>query len=159
MDYLIRKILNSLEAGIPKERIAYYFDGKPTQLTDEILERGVICVSVPSAEVESITTGVTEQETFDVEIVVAKIIKNNYYKEGQQEAGQAVIRRIIEGSNDNGVLLTDTVRHIVRSNLKTWGVMQPSYSVDYDTQEFVNNSTFSATVTVQVIDTQVQQIN
>jgi hypothetical protein len=154
MNYLINKILEDLESNLNKKDVQYYIFGRPYHLPASELEKGVIMVEPISTSVQAVTTGITDEETKEVQIILAKVVKDDFYKNSSKETGSAYLTRIFENKDTSNQLQTDTIRYIVRNNLRQWGLLQPQITINYSGQVFEEapEGTVTGIMTISTID-------
>jgi hypothetical protein len=153
MNYVINKMLEDLEAGLPKKDVQYYIFGRPYQLAEAELEKGVLMIEPVSTTVQSVTTGITDEENKEIKIFLAKIVKDRFYANAQKETGSAYLARIFENKDASNQLQADTVRYIVRENLRQWGLLQPTISIDYTVSfEQAPEGTVAGAMTISTLD-------
>lgn len=136
MNYLTNKILTSLKDTLPKEKVGYFFIGKPkTGLSKDSLNSGCVLIVPQTTETEPATTGVQYRLTKNVDIILAKNVTDNNYRNAQLETGIDYLTNVFEGKNEDGSLRIDTILYTVLSNLRLWGMQQSNVSITYDTNE------------------------
>lgn len=159
MYHIITKMLKDLEAGLPNQHVRYFIFGMPEEenISDAELTAGVICIRPVSTDVESRTTGITDEDTHTLEIILAKNTKTLFYKNNQTETGDQFLLRLMDNRDINGQLQTDTIRYIIRHNLRQYGVNQPDIRIAYNDNRIPLQAIATATMTVRQID-HVQQL-
>jgi hypothetical protein len=136
VDNLIRLILKNFEEKIDKKDIGYYFFGRPQIISKDVAQRGVICVKPISTSIQSISTGLIDRDTYTIQVIVAKNVQPEFYKNAQEESGDQFMTRVIEGRKSCGNLNERCVRYVIREHLKKWGILQPNLTIQYDTNAF-----------------------
>ena len=155
---MIDKILNSLEAEIDSKDVQYFLFGKPYALGNDHLNRGVIMVKPSNTAVQSVTTGINDEYTLAIEIILAFNVKRDFNRNDQKEQGDLFAIMTMEGRDEHGFLLPKTIAYIVRKNLRQWGLLQPNITVDYDTGEVEQEGSYTAKMTITGIEHISQQI-
>lgn len=155
MNYLINKMLRSFEDNLDKKDIQYYYFGKPWSLPKGVLDKGVLIVHPIETNVSAVTSGITDQETMSVRIIVAKNVQDEFINNAQRETGVGYLSRVFENKSDTNQLQANTVRYVIRNNFRTWGIMQEvDLNFEYDTNELDNIAEGAVTggVNLTVID-------
>jgi len=159
MENTINKIIEYLRAGLDKTDVAYFHVGNPYDLSEAELLRGCITVTPVSETVEAVTTGVTDQEVKTIEITIAKVLKNDFYGNAKKESGIQYLLRVIEARGTNNELKTNTIRYILRNNLRNLGLLQSGFNIVYDTNAISNLGAASASITFAIMDHNHQILN
>lgn len=149
MNYIIDLILQDLENKIDKQDIQYYFAGFPeTNISKDLYLKGVICVRPVKTNTVAVTTGITDESLNIIEIIVAKSMQTKVYTDAQQETGEYFLARVMDGRRADGSLLSNTVRYVVRNNLKKYGSRQPEIEIVYNDKKVDIQAVVTATMTV-----------
>lgn len=148
MTGLINKLKNDLENAINKQDVRYFYFGMPKNLSKEQLMYGVIMINPVSQTVNAVTTGITEQEENSIEVILAKQVQSEVYRNAQSETGQSYLARVMCGTDDNLNLLSATVRQVVRNHMKNYGSMQPVIDITFDDNRIELEGVVTATMTV-----------
>lgn len=150
------KLKQLLEAGLSTKDVQYFNIGKPYSIADQVLDKGIIYIEPISTDIESLTTGITDGDDSSVKIVLAKSVKDEFVKNAQKESATAYLARVMDGKNASGQVLTNTIRYIVRTNMRQLGITQSGINITYDSQEIENApaGTVTATLTVSQQDHQ-----
>lgn len=161
MNYLINKMLLDLEAGLKGKDIQYFYFGVPYSLSEKALDEGVLMIRPVSTDIDSAATGLRDKETKRVRIIVAKSMKADVYKNAQKETGDKFMTRIFENKDESNQLQSNTIRYIVRTNFKRWGILQEEMNIQYNTNEIdgVPMGVAIAGADLTVIDHYVQPIS
>lgn len=159
MNQLITNMLRDLENGISKSDVQYYYFGKPLEPGKDVLNGGAIMVMPVSTETRAVTTGITDEDLFTVQIMLAKNLQAEFYRNAQKESGAEFLTRVMEGRDSNGVLQTNTIKHIVRSNFRQWGLKQEEVGIEYDTNDVSLEGAATAVMTVTQLDHTSQSVN
>lgn len=149
MNEIINAIIEDLGNVIAKKDIQYYFFGKPSNISNDMLLKGVVMIEPVGTSVESVTTGITDEDTNELTIWVVKQLRglpNN----AQIETGAQFMVRLIENKT-NGNLETNTIRYVIRRNLRQYGLMQAGFSVEYDVDEVDNDGAVTAKINLSVL--------
>jgi hypothetical protein len=117
-------------------------------LPETVLLNGVIGVVPRTTEINPATTGVNDEDSINIDIILAKIIKNEFYRNAQKVSGDEYLARVMDGRNEDGSIKTDTIRYITRNNMRRYGTRQGSFSIEYNTEEFENYALVSATLSL-----------
>ena len=131
MEYIIDLILQKLEEGISKADVKNYLFGIPSEMGDNLSNSGAICVGPMATDITPETTGVRDRDDNDIEIVVVKNFKTMQYRDAESEGAMRFLTRIIDGRNADGSRKTDSIVYILRNNMRTFGIRQPSISINY----------------------------
>lgn len=158
MNDLINAILTDLRNGISNENVQHFYYGKITQLSDDLLLKGVLMVSPVSTSIRAVTTGLTDEETNELEIVLVKSIRAEFYKNAQQEAAAAYLIRVMDKRNADKSLQTNSVRYIVRNRMRSYGINQVEMVIDYNTEDSNYMGAATATMKISQVDHQTQPI-
>jgi len=152
MDLLIRKVLTTLENNLEKKDVRYYIYGKPFALSDSIAEKGAILVQPLSTNIEPISTGLRDEETFNLSIILVKQLKNRFNRNAQIESGAEFLTEVMEGRQNDSALKSTSIRDVVRKSFNEWGIRQESVSITYDSEEYPRAlGVVTATMAVSVI--------
>lgn len=156
MTYIIQKIKEILEAGLDKKDVGYFYTGKPYSLPKAVLDRGAIYINGVSQDIESITTGIGDRTTNIIQITLCKSMQNDNYKNAQKETGNAYLTRVMDGRGESGDVLTNTIRYIIRTNMRNLGITQSAVSIEYGESNDIDSSeaTVFATMTLSQEDHQ-----
>jgi hypothetical protein len=160
MTYLLNRIKEILEAGLDKKDVQYYNIGKPFAIADAVLAGVIIYLEPVSTDVVSITTGIGDMSDNTIKIVLAKTVKDQFVKNAQKESGQAYLTRVMDGRDGSGNVLANTIRYLIRTNMRNLGITQGAVNIAYDTQEIENGpeGLVTATLTVSQRDDQFYSI-
>lgn len=158
MNNIIGKILDDLEDSINKNDVKYFYFGKPYAVDNNILNAGALFVTPVRTDVESVTTGLKDHASNEIEIVLAKNVKPSFYKDAQKDAGHSFLTRVMEGTDESGALLTNTVRYIIRNKMRDYGILQDSMSIEYDDRKFEYDGCVTATMRITQVVEQSQPI-
>jgi len=156
MNYIISKILDDLEDSLDKNEVKYFYFGKPYSVDNVVLNAGAIFVSPITTEVDSVTTGLKDHATHEIEIIVAKNVKTSFYKNAQKDAGHSFLTRVMEGTDASGSLLTNTIRYIMRNKMRDYGILQGSMLIEYDDRRFEYEGCVTATMRITQVAEQLQ---
>lgn len=161
MNRLLEQIKTDLEANVSKKDVQYYLIGMPVSISKQTLDAGVVVVEPRSTSVSSVTTGVREQETHIVDIVLLKNVQDRSEFDNQRESGKAYVTRVMDARNANGSLKVGSIREVVRRNMRTWGIMQGDLEIQYSESDNENIplGTVIATITLPQVDIVTQNIN
>ena len=107
-------------------------------------------------DIESITTGIGDKTTNIIQITLCKSMQNDNYKNAQKETGNAYLTRVMDGRGESGDVLTNTIRYIIRTNMRNLGITQSAVSIEYGESNDIDSSeaTVFATMTVSQEDHQ-----
>lgn len=152
MEATINKVIQYLEAGLDKKDVAYFHVGVPYDLSEAELLRGCITVAPVNESVISVTTGITDEETKTIAVTLAKVMKNDFYANAKKESGVQYLMRVIESREEQNVLKTNTIRYILRNNMRNLGLLQSGFDIAYDTNAVPNLGAATATITFTVTD-------
>jgi len=159
MNYVINQILKDLENELNSRDVQYFFFGKPeTEVSKDVFNKGAVFVSPLNTGIVAVTTGITDEETHSIEIILAKNMQTKVYKNAQQETGVSFLTKVMDGRDENNNVLTDTIRYIVRRHLREYGIRQPAVSIEYDTEQFKAEGVVTATMTMTQEEHYAQQI-
>lgn len=159
MNYIIDKILEDLEEGLNKRDVQYFLFGMPeTEISKIVFNKGVIMIKPISSDIVAVTTGITDEETHSIEIILAKNMQTKVYRNASQETGEHFLVKVMDGRDSNNDLLTDTIRYIIRRNLKDYGIRQPAISIAYDDGRVELEGIVTATMTITQEEHYSQQI-
>lgn len=152
MKKLLKTILTDLEniENIKKD-IGYFYLGIPDRVDNKVLDSGMLCLRPDLNTSVPITTGIKEQNDIDLKIIVAKQMKNKNYRNAQ-ETGDEFMMRVIEDTDENNSLKTNTIKYTLRQNIRNYGKKQNDMSITYDSQEFTNAGVITATINLSVVD-------
>lgn len=148
MTGLIKKLKTDLENGISKQDVQYYYLGIPDDLAKDQLLKGVIAINAKQQSVNAVTTGITELENNEIEVILLKSMQTQVYKNAQIETGQWFTTRVMCGTDDSMNLLTNTIRYIVRKFMKSYGSRQPQIQIVIDDKRVNVEGCVTATLTV-----------
>lgn len=158
MNDLIEDILKNLEDVIDKKDVVYFDYGKQRLLSKTKLKHGAIMISPVSTGIRPVTTGVTDEDSYSIEIILAKNLQDKYYVNAQKETAAKFLVRLMEGRDASKILKTDTIRYVVRTNFKNTGLLQSDISIEYDSGDVDNNGAATATMTLTQIDHTTQPV-
>ena len=136
MDFVINKILDKLKEDMEKKDITHFFFGKPDEIDEVTATAGMIYINPITTEINSLTTGMQDQDTFNLEIGIIKKTTKDMYKNPKKESVMSFLVRIMEGRDPQNVLKTNTIRYIVRNQMRQFGSRQDTISIEYDTKEY-----------------------
>lgn len=159
MNHFIDLILRDLENGLDKQDVQYFHFGKPYEMPKELVINGAIAVEPVSTDISPVTTGITDEDLYTVRIILLKNTQGEVYKNAQKETGAQFLTRVMEGRDSAGTLQTNTIRHIVRSNFRQWGLLQPEVGIEYDTNDSNVEGVASAVMTLQQLSHTSQSVN
>lgn len=138
MNVLLETIKTDLEAALKGKDIQYFIIGNPENITEmtakEVINKGALFVYPEKTSIGSVTTGLQEQESHSLHFVLVKNIQEGFYTNAQKESGFMYLARILDGRNADRSLKTNTVRYVVRNNMRRWGIKQGELDIDYDTK-------------------------
>lgn len=154
MNHIINKMLTDLEAGIDKKDLQYFYFGfdKSSVPGEDILIKGAVFVNPIGTDVTAITTGLRDKETNSIEIIVAKQTKMFNYSNAQSETGLAFSCRVIDGRDASGNLLPNTIRYIIRNNLRCYGILQPVIEIKYDVNRITTRACITSAIKISGVD-------
>lgn len=159
MNYIIDLMLQHLENGLKGRDIQYFFFGIPeTEVSKEVFNKGAIFINPVDSSIEAVTTGITDEETHTIEIVLAKNMQTKVYQNAQQETGVKFLNRVMDGRDSANNLSTNTIRYIIRNNIRAYGIRQPTISIKYDDGRFKAEGVVTATLTITQEEHYSQQI-
>lgn len=158
MECLVDNIISKLKQDLDPKDVQYFYFGRVWELPESELLAGVITVTPIGSVISPITTGIDDSADLTIEIVVAKTVKNDFYKHAGKESGIRFLTRVIEGSDDCSNLKSNTVRYILRKYQREWGILQPSVSITYDTNAYNNLGVATATISLNMQRHYSQQI-
>jgi len=150
MTFLMNKLKEILEAGLDKKDVQYINLGKPYSVSKQVLDRGFLCIQPVATDVESVTTGITDEDVHSVKIILAKNVQDEIVKDSQKESGTMYLARVMDGRDASGNVLTNSIRTLIRRNMRNLGITQDSISIDYDTDELDNVAEGTVTATLML---------
>lgn len=159
MDYLINKIIEKLEDGLDRKEIRHVFFGKPSNLNDQTVREGVVCVVPDTSTYTRIATGGLDNEEHSIRIILLKAIQTEYNRDSGTDLLSPWLVRQMDGRNAQNELVDTTIRNIIRSNFRIFGQHQEDVIIEYDTDEFSKSNWVTATMTVPQITFKVQNTN
>lgn len=153
MDNLIENILTKLEDGLNKKDVQHFLYGVGLEtIPKSMANQGVIVVNPISTDIEPVTTGVTDEESYSLEIILVKNTQTEFYQNSQKEGSIKYLVRIMEGRDAGKGLSTNTVRYIIRTNFRNFGLLQNNISIEYDTDDVNGLGLVTATMTLTQVD-------
>jgi hypothetical protein len=160
MNRYLEVIKESLEANIDKADIQYFYIGKPFSLGKAQLDRGVCIVQPIDTDIESVTTGIRDQETHTVRIIIAKQSQEFFVKNAEKHSAAQFLTRVCDGRKQDKTPEEHSVRYVIRNNYRCWSIMQPNIRIEYGTNELENvaQGIIEATITVTLTDIHTQQL-
>jgi hypothetical protein len=135
MNYIVNQIKTAIEAGLGN-KIGYYYIGRPQILPKEVAMRGYISISPLSDETTLVQTQ-TDQGIYRVEIEVGRDVRNEWNQMPQKVGTTKWLMEIVQNTDTNGSLQTNTIKYILRNNLVQIGkthIMSITYE-DMEVQE------------------------
>ena len=156
MNYIINKIITALKNGLDKNDVQYFYFGHSYALAADALNKGVIEVIPLTSDIESATTGTMDQNTNTIKIVLIKSFKTDAYINAQRETSADYLTRVVDGREADGSLKTNSIRYIVRSNMRNFGTVQRGMSIEYltDDSDYQGAATATITITQEELNTQ-----
>lgn len=156
MKALLNEVKTDLEAALDKKDVRYYSIGIPFRFdSKQVLSGGAIFLVPLTTNIESVTTGLNDQETHSFQIILAKSYQDTMYKNAQEELGIPYLLKVVDDRNADRSLKTNSIRYVVRKNMRKWGIKQNELDIEYDTQALGDNIAdgyISATITVNQLD-------
>lgn len=152
MEITIRKIIEDLRKALSNQDVKYYYFGFTENLSKEQLLYGVVMVNPVAQGVVGITTGLVDQETLTIEIVLAKSMQKQVYKNAQTETGDEYLVRVMAGSDTLRTSKTNTIRDVIRKNQRCYGTMQPEINITYDDDRIDIEGVVTATMTITILN-------
>lgn len=160
MNHLINKILVDLRANeLLKKDVKHFFFGHSYALSGDMMAQGVIEVIPVSTSVASQTTGLQDQSVHELQIVLIKNMKTQAYKNAQVETGLDYLNRVMDGRQPDGAPNTNSIRYIIRNNMRNYGTVQRDISIDYQPEDPNYEGAASATLSVTQEEFNVQPIS
>ncbi len=159
MNYIINKIITNLDASISKKDVQYFYFGHSYSYSNDVLNKGIIEVKPESSDIESLTTGIIDQNTNTIKIILAKSIKTEGYKNAKEETLLSWASRVCDGREADGSLKTNSIRYVLRNNMRSYGTVQRSLSIEYDSKEDGFGGAFTTTLTLVQEEQQNQPLN
>jgi hypothetical protein len=135
MKYIIDQIKTAISTGLGT-KIQYYYIGRPQILPKEVAMRGYIAISPQSDSTDLVQTQ-TDQGIYRVEVEVGRDVRNEWNQLPQKVGTTKWLMEIVQNTDSNGILETDTVKYILRNNLTQIGkthIMSITYE-DMEVQE------------------------
>jgi len=161
MTYYLNKILEYLENEMDSRDVQFFILGLPaTQISQELLLKGCVFVKPVGTDVEAVATGVVDQQTHEIDIILARSMKTEVYQNASQETGDAYLARVMDGRDADNDLQTNTIRYIVRSHMRDLGIMQPDMTITYNDDRLDNiaEGVVTATMSITIEDQYTQKI-
>jgi len=159
MIYIINKVLEDLENNLNSQDVQYYIFGLPEiEIGKDITNKGAVFVKPVSTDLEQIATGLIDQTTHTIEVILVKNMQMRVYRNADQETGEFWLTRVMDGREPDGSLKTNTIRYIVRNNLKKYGIRQPDISIVYNDDRIPGGENVTATMTITQEETSSQAI-
>jgi len=159
MIFIIDKILEDLESNLEKRDVQYYIFGLPEiEIGKDITNKGAVFVKPVSTDITQIATGLIDQPTHTIEVILTKNMQLKVYRSADQETGDLFLARIMDGREADGSLKTNTIRYIIRNNLQRYGVRQPDISITYNDDRIPGDENVTATLTITQEETASQAI-
>lgn len=159
MTHLLQRIEQILKQSVPRTDIAHYFYGNPSfEDPKSLLLDGIIAIEPIATNIQSVTTGLDDSHTYTIAIHVKKYVQLSVYTNAYKETAAGFMTSLIEGRNDDGSLLETSIAYILRKNIRMLGVLQPSLTVEYETDQTETLGGATATITLEVVDHHPQTI-
>ena len=161
MTYYITQILEDLENEMSDRDVQFFISGLPeTQISEKLLSGGVVFVNPISTDLTAVATGVVDEGSHEIEIILARSMKTQAYQNASQETGAAYLARVMDGRDADNTIQTNTIRYIIRSHMQDYGMRQPDVTITYndDRLENIAEGVVTATMTVTIEDHYAQQI-
>lgn len=149
MDDVIKDIIEDLRNNIPDTKVKHYFYGKPEALNEAVLTGGAIMVIPMNLNVVSITTGLMDQERMGIKIVLAKNMKTDFYRTSSVQSAMSFLVDVMDGRQADRSLRTNTIRYMIRNKMRSYGLKQEDFSIEYNTDD--EDYLGSATATLEVV--------
>ena len=146
MNWLIEQILEDLENELNEQDVRYFIFGLETELSKNMLTDGVIMVKPISSGISAVTTGITDEEVHEVEIILARNVQTKVYK-STQETGDQYLTKVMDGRDSCNNPLKNTVRYIIRSHMQDYGLRQPEISITYNDERIEGVTTATMRIT------------
>jgi hypothetical protein len=150
MNYVLNLIKESLESSLYKKDVQYFSIGVPFAINLDILERGIVILQPVATTIEPVATGMIDNESKQINIILAKNVQDEFTKNAQKESGTAYLVRVMENKTSLNELEANTIRYVVRNNLPKWGLLQPEVSISYDDNAIENLPMGSVTATLSL---------
>lgn len=148
MNYIINKIIADLKANIDSKDVQYVYFGHSYALSVDVLNKGVIEVIPVSSDISSITTGTIDLNVNTIHIVLLKNFKTEAYINASRESAADYLTRVVDGRLADGSLKTDSIRYILRNNMRDYGTIQRSMAIEYSSQDSNYEGAASAKITL-----------
>lgn len=161
MNWVINQMLEDLENEMNPRDAQFFIFGMPeTQISKELLLKGTVMVKPVSSNIYAVTTGITDELSHEIEIILARSMQTEVYQNASRETGEAYLVRVLDGRDESNNLQTNTIRYIIRSHMQDYGIRQPDVTITYndDRLENVAEGVVTATMTVTIEDHYAQQI-
>jgi len=147
MNYAIPKIIEDLRGVISKNDVQTYMYGRPLELGDTL--GGMVIVNPVSTEIKPIATGVLDQDEDTIEIILVKSFKTSVYQNASQSGDVEFLTRVMRGKDANNNLLTNSIVYVVRNNFRSYGINQPSMTINWSDNRFNKEGIVVATLTLR----------
>jgi hypothetical protein len=148
MNNIINKIIEDLKNNIDKKDVQYFYFGHSYSLSIDVLNKGVIEVIPRTTEISSVTTGTIDESVNTIEIILLKSFKTEAYINASRESASDYLTRVIDGRNADGSLKTNSIRYILRNNMRDYGTIQRNMSIEYDSKDSDYEGAVSAKITL-----------
>lgn len=159
MEYLAGKILEALKSRLSKKDVQKFMFGINEDKVGQVeLNNGLIVVNPATTDIKAITTGITDEYTHNIEIILGKSSRLESNKKADTEGGKAYLTRVMEGTDENNNLLTNTVMFAIREQYRKFGIQQLNCNINYQDKRFNHEGSVSAVLTLSNIKHQVQYI-
>ena len=150
-------MIEDLKNGISKNDVQFYMYGEPLEVGE--ITGGLIIVNPVTTEITPKATGVIDQDSDIIEIILVKNFKTSAYQNASQAGDVEFLTRVMRGKDSNNDLLSNSIVSIIRSNFKSYGINQPSLSIDWSDKRFQKEGLVAATLTVRQNSLGNQNIN
>ena len=150
MNYLINKIITDLKSGLNKNDVQYVYFGHSYSLPGDVLSKGAIEVIPISSEITSVATGIIDQVVNTLSVVLIKSFKSDAYINASKETAADYLTRVMDGRLADGSLKSNSIRYILRTNMKNYGTVQRNIGIEYNS----NDSDYEGAATAKITLTQ-----
>jgi len=149
MFYYVNKLKEILEQNLG-DKVGYYLVGTIENIPKEVASSNFILLRPVSSIIEVADTQRDSVRGL-IEVYVGTDIRKNWDEDDYTTAFLVDCMDIMEGTNDNGVLNTNTVLAQVRQNICSSWINQSSLEVDYTNQRD-EEYTYTIKLTVEIYD-------
>lgn len=148
MKYIIDQIKTQLKSGLG-QKIRYYYTGEPEILPKEVVSRGYVCIKPITDNTELVETQ-TDQGLYTIQIVVGRDVRREWNKKPDEFMTTKWLMEIVQNTDSNGDLQTDTIKYILRDNLTSIGKVHVM-SIDYEDKQRGEEYTSEARITLEIL--------